>query len=473
MLSTELPTATGPAAAIPIRELGELACRLEEWRSNKSAGYAGDLLSSAFVLGDPDVFAEVASVLASGDIPPTSAQAILINTRLAPGSFANESSGPREMVARAKCDLAAEPRNPLLWLELARFLTILGSRVAADRAMRIALAGAPDNRFILRSAARLAVHVGEPDRAHHLLSRSSRLTFDPWLLAAEIAVASLAGKASRCTKKAAMMLEAARFGPKDLSELAAALATEEMIAGRHRFARRMFMRALDAPTDNVVAQVLWANRQGAGVNFANEHLLTTPRIFEAEAIRDFFAGRWESSLNATLGWLRDEPFSSKPAIQGSYVAAVALERYEESVALAKQGLQANPTSFSLLNNLAFALAELGMIDEAAEAHALSRRHSETPRHHVVASATGGLIAYRGGDPLEGELRYRAATEQAAALRDERLSLSVAAFSMIEALGGTIAPSRGDIGRMIEALREASYPECVALAERLERRFPRD
>src|SRR5690242_21067869 len=48
----------------------------------------------------------------------------------------------------------------------------------------------------------------------------------------------------------------------DSSELASALATEELEAARARHARRLFEQALTAPTENTVAQATWAATVG-------------------------------------------------------------------------------------------------------------------------------------------------------------------------------------------------------------------
>src|SRR5439155_22265534 len=84
----------------------------------------------------------------------------------------------------------AEPRNAFVWVDLALLYTTLGLRDQAARAIRIALALAPEDRFVLRCASRFLVHIGDAERAHHILKRSEATPYDPWLMAAEFAVSS-------------------------------------------------------------------------------------------------------------------------------------------------------------------------------------------------------------------------------------------------------------------------------------------
>jgi hypothetical protein len=91
--------------------------------------------------------------------------------------------------------------------------------------MDVALRLAPDDRFILRSAARLLVHVGDSDGALEVLRHSDRTKIDPWLSAAEISIASTADRPSRFAKSAAHIVTGDRFPARQTTELASALAT--------------------------------------------------------------------------------------------------------------------------------------------------------------------------------------------------------------------------------------------------------
>jgi len=62
-----------------------------------------------------------------------------------------------------------ELHNPFVWVDLARAYENLGVREKAERMMRVALTLAPEDRFVLRSAARLYFHHDEFEQAHRVI----------------------------------------------------------------------------------------------------------------------------------------------------------------------------------------------------------------------------------------------------------------------------------------------------------------
>ncbi|MCC7139020.1 MAG: hypothetical protein IT460_11415 [Planctomycetes bacterium] len=458
----EMPTTPkgplGPDAA------ASLAQKLEEWRAHPNPGTRGDLLSAAVVFGANDVVAEVRA----SDPPNSSTTEAIAQLLQIPD--ANDDApirrDERVLIRHARSHLALEPRDPLRWMELSRALTIVGSRHRASRAMRVALLQAPRCRIVLRSAARLAVHEGEPERARSILNNSGLLDRDPWLLATEISVTSLMEKTSTWMKRAQRLVESERFAPRDLSELAAALGTEERESGSTRNARKLFERALRDPTENVVAQAMWASRNGVNIAVPQETWAATRGRYEAESLSSYFGGDWRASLRATEQWFADEPFSRRPSIQASYVSAVALEEYAQSVEFARRGLIANPSDFTLRNNLAFALAHLGQLKEAEQHLLLASKVASSSLERVVVAATAGLLALRSGDIEGGSRAYEAA--EAGAARDEFLTLSVRAFRALERLGVGQLVSTEELTGLLEALRKWRRPESRALYSRLAR-----
>ena len=88
--------------------------------------------------------------------------------------------------------------------------------------------------------------------------------------------------------------------------------------------------------------------------------------FEAEAWFAWKNGAWETAHGAAQRWHSDQPFSSRPAIFGSYLTSSVIEDYDQAVAFAELGLLSNPDDFSLHNNLAFSLAMRGDVQRAEE-----------------------------------------------------------------------------------------------------------
>ncbi|MDA1329768.1 MAG: hypothetical protein O3B43_01705 [Chloroflexi bacterium] len=268
----------------------------------------------------------------------------------------------------------------------------------------------PTNRFVLRSASRLFAHLDDPERANILLSKSSGVLSDPWLTAAEIATAGLAGRRSQNIKSGLRLVNSGKFSSLAISELASAVATEELFSGATAKSRKLFKQSLIHPTDNTVAQAEWAKSRFP--NFAiNNDVFEVPRAFEANALREYHVGNWEEALTHITDWHRDEPFSSQPAIMGSYLASIALEDYEFAASIAREGRKANKEDKTLANNLAFALINQNKLKLAEEVLGEVSRPAEDIQEEVALLATEGLLEFRKGNIERGTFLYHAAIEK--------------------------------------------------------------
>lgn len=391
-----------------------LAEHLNQWKENRGLPFAEDFVSAAVILGATDEARGAAEVVLAA--PGASSLATTVARRLlAPESVGLDRGdfdpfnvdALRRQVASLKGRLNEDPRAALTWAEIARAYAALGQSAKASSAMEIALAVAPTDRFLIRSAARLSVHLGEPDRAHRLLASAERLRSDPWLLSAEIAIAPLAGRQSKNHGHARRVLESGTFLPHSTSELASALGTEALEAGDRRGVRRLLTASLVNPTENAVAQAEWVSRQEQSFEFDRSWLVVEDS-FEARA--HVFAREREDlqALENAGAWLRDQPFAQEPAVFGSYRGALSKD-YETSIRFARAGLQANPTDYMLRNNLVFALASSGRIQEARDELNLLDEHTESQRLDgewgLTVEATKGLVAFREGDIAAGRAAY--------------------------------------------------------------------
>ena len=388
--------------------------KVATWKRERDVGSAADLVGTARVLGREAAAAEAAEMLVgpSSDATPQLrelAHRVLVGdpeaTRKQPAADA-----PEQQVRRLRRRLADEPRNPIAWAELSRLHAILGAPERAQETMRIAVSQVRGNRFVLRSASRLFVHLGDPEEAQHVLRRDATLR-DPWLLSAEIAAATVAGRVSRHIKSGRALLASGHHPRRHLTELASALATVEMSEGNLTRARKLFRASLEAPNDNSVAQAGWAARRDAALGIADE-TLEVPRSFEARAWRDFMYDDWSSALQNCRQWFEDEPFSKRPVIVGSHIALVSLAEYDAAETLLSSALRANPGDSELLNNLAVALADQGRLEEAQSAFRRIETSELDDSWQVAAKATEGLLAFRGGDVVAGRLAYLEALEMA-------------------------------------------------------------
>jgi tetratricopeptide (TPR) repeat protein len=371
----------------------------------------------------------------------------------------------RERVNQLRRIVRAEPRNAVRWADLALAHTVLGHPEQAEREIRTALAVAGPHRFLLRSAARLYVHMEQPDAAHDLLVRDPAVLVDPWLAAAELATSTLAGHQSKYLKRARAVVEdGGGYAPRHLAELASQVATSELRAGRAKHAKRLMTVALIDPTDNALAQAEWASANGLTLDPAS---LDVPRTYEARALRYAHVGDWQAASNAGFDWLADEPFDQGAAQFTSYTASVGAQDWRLAERAARTGLVANPESHMLRNNLAFALANQGQIDDAATELRQVHTAALNARELAVLEATQGLVRFRLGQLEAGRKSYRDAI--AALVREEEpdlAALATAFWAREEILASTESAGYA-AAAAAEIAKATGAPEAALWVERLE------
>ena len=190
--------------------------------------------------------------------------------------------------------------------------------------------------------------------------------------------------------------------------LACALGTLEMQTGTVRNVRRLFKIGLVKPTENAIAQARWVSRELL-LAFRDLEIKPTSwpakRQYEASAWTRLSSGDWTSAVNEARLWLRDEPFSSRPAVFGSWVAPVTTGDFRTAKEFADAGLVANPRHSVLLNNLAVCLANLDQIVEARKVFDQINAAEAVSRSEATYLATQGLISYREGNYDLGRSRY--------------------------------------------------------------------
>jgi tetratricopeptide (TPR) repeat protein len=395
--------------------------RIAEWRRVSTIGFATDAISSALILGQPARAKDAAQFVLSATTE-SSRIARQVASRIIDQSTASDPSGStpgdekspsiaevRSGIRSLRRLLVRDPRNAVGWVDLARLYTILGVTEKAERALDAAIQLAPSNRFVLRAASRYFVHSQDPEHAIWILRKSPRMAADPWLLAAEIAISGVAKKESRFVRRGQLILADEGFSPLEVSELASAIATLQMNSGNRRIAKRYFAKSLMQPTENSIAQAEWAARRSSAIAVDPQHLLL-PSSHEARAFDSFFAGNWSESLRSAVGWIADEPFSSRSVLFASFVASSMLEDYATSESLLQTTLKAEPDNPRLLNNLAFALASANRLEDAITAFRRIKAPLASELERAVWLATGGLIAFRSAQATEGRRLYNQAIE---------------------------------------------------------------
>jgi tetratricopeptide (TPR) repeat protein len=464
-----------------------VATQLHDWTQQRSLSVASDLVSVAFTLGLDRIAIDAATFLLSEVSAPSAARSIAaFYLRNAGIDLAHESVlagdihgddlretgkilAPTDrqfiiQIHQIKQRLITYPRNPILWCNLALLYTSLGVLGKAEQAIKASLWLSPPNRFILRAASRFFLHQGEKDRAHRLLVETPILRSDPWILAAEIATADAMHRSSRWIKHAQKLLEVGQHPVSHLSELASALGTIDLKAGKTKRGRRIINVSLIDPTENSVAQAAWLSRNVVDLNVPD--LQRSP---EAYAWSTWRQKQWDASLDGASKWLDDQPFSSRPAQHGSFIAATVYEDYIKALTFASLGLRSNPTDIILLNNYAFASAMIGDIAQAQRKLDIIAAGSLNLDERIAFQATKGLVAFRKGDFELGRMLYNDAIHFARTKKDEGREILAKIHLALEEsrIGSPHAKSLRD-----EAIALASSrlidPLGDALAEQLKR-----
>lgn len=458
---------------------GEVEDLQRDWLRDRTPFHAANLVDAALILGRSALAEEAAQWLTERD--GVSAISLRLARQVLSPSAAVELGEPPELtlesrhrrVASYRRRLRRYPRDPLLWVDLAREYATLGQDASALRALRIALGLAPENRFVLRSASRFLLHTHDPEQAHRVLARASSTARDPWLLAAEIVTADACGRQSRLIATGARLLQSGGIHPRHLSELASAIGTLEHIAGKRKSVRKYFAQALQDPTENTVAQAHWIARHMSGFELP-DGLQNVPRAYEANAWEAARSSEFANAVQLAWRWLRDEPFATRSAQFGSYVAATALGNYDEAIRLVEAGRAANPGDLRLLAQLLYCQACAGMLDEAER----NLRLLETSvkgissqlldaEWEVLLNADRGLIAFRRGHLEEGRRWYKMAADVADAHRLPEYAASVLInFTREEILAGAIVDV-SELKRLVDVFPQVTRQVVAKAVERIE------
>ena len=442
--------------------------RLQTWLDRKDWIAASDFVGGAITIGRREEAVDAARHILQ-DI--NASQGARMVARVALGlpldhDRLNLPTDPVDAIRRLRERVIANPKNPFIHSELARQYTLLSQIEPARKAMTIALALSPRNRYLLRVGSRFFLHIGEHDRAHDILTKSSLVAEDPWVLAAEIATSLSVGRASKHVQRAKHMLSSSSFTRHSVSELFSAVGTLDMTAGNPRFAKRSFKSALDDPTENAVAQAVWADRQIGGISVSPEQL-ALPQSFEAQMWHHVAEHDWTSAYYSSVKWLDDQPFSSRPAIRASYLSVVALGDFKACIETASRGIQANPTDTILLNNLVVGLSLSGEIQEAqANLERLISLLGDG-ESDVTALATTGLVRFRQGLAAEGRALYLKAVKHLESMGSHRQCLLARLFWAREERRADPQGSTAFVNQVLDDARKDLTGEFSAFVAELE------
>ncbi|MDP2265699.1 MAG: tetratricopeptide repeat protein [Thiobacillus sp.] len=368
-----------------------------------------------------------------------------------------------QVAARLKGRLRENPRNSIALVDLALVYAALGQDKKARDAMLQAVSLCPNNRFVLRSAVRLLIHVDDAERALRLLGNSGRVLVDPWLLAPLISTTAILGKPQKYLKKAKLLFTSETLHPTHLSELGGALATVQIIDGDIKGAKRTFNAALVSPNDNTVAQAMWAAENFSIQITPQEEWFNNKYSCEGRYYQRYSDADFEGAMGAAVHWFRDEPFSTRPMKAACFISGL-LGKNEESERFALKGLRLNKDDTELRNNLIFALASQNKVDAAVnqlqDLILDERRSNGRVSAHSLANI--GMLMYREGNFNEAETFYRRAIDDFGKSGNTFSRALASAFMAREALLAN-APN---VSRLIEEARKVNKDAACAAGEKV-------
>lgn len=451
----QLSPAEGTTDSSALPKVNEMESR-EAWILRPTLWNALDFVGCAFVLGDltdPDVLSAAKYVQGRSNDCPFPAQQ-LIHKLLHPeadmgfveDSLYTSEERTRTEIHQKRRRLSTEPRNSILWTDLACLYTSVGQLEKAQHAIDMSCQLASDNRFVVRSAARFLVHIGEYEKALRLLRTTELRESDPWVVAAEIGVSSFANRESRLLKPGRRMIESQKFSDFAKSELASAIATVELNEGNRKAARKLFKESLAVPTENSFAQAEWATAQVGELNLAFSDG-DIPRNYEAKVLHSYKLGDWETAALNSQKWLNDQPFSSRPAGVLSNLFSGMLERYQDALDIVKFGLNSNPGDRILENNHAFALINLNRLEEAEAVLRRTKAKEIDDTSTIALTATGGLLLFRTGFAEMGRDMYLEAIDIATRKGNGHYAAVAAIYMAIEEI-------RANTETRLQSLRRA-------------------
>ena len=400
----------------------ELAQKIRELDVVRSVPIAAELMFLASAVGNQEAARRAARVIVENRDQIGQRQLVRSAQEVLDSSSTERvEAASKDFIKHARSLLAIDYANPVLLIDTARELTALRQEKAALRYVKAAVALAPKSRFVLRSAARYYLHVGDHETAHELLRRSPLIAVDPWVQASEIAIATVRGRTSKLAKQAIRVLTEAKQVGADVSELASAVGTIELLSGSEKKAKVLFKHALSHPNDNSLAQVEWAATRLKLV--VDHRALQTPMSFEANYHNAYRHQQIAEAIKHAVLWATDEPFASRPLDAQCYL--LSLEgRYTEALEAARLAHDLDGDELGPALNLLFSKTQAGDLDEAMEDFLRLGRHADLKRYATHYLANAGALAYAQGD-IETARQYYQRAIRSARVRGEPLSEALA------------------------------------------------
>ena len=451
---------------------------VDGWIDSQTIGMAGDLIGVAIICNkedDPNVINAAKFIKSNPEISSrellNTASIILnkdkVKEKTILDSTSLESFQERsnlyfvyERISDLKKRLRINPKNSILWTEIARYYSIIGQNKQAERSIKNAFQLSPENRFVLRAMARFYTHIGKVDYAHDIIRKLPITKHDPWIMATEISLAMKRGRFSRFIKPAFNIVNSSDYHPFNVSELNSSLGTLEMDTSLKK-SKKLFNDSLINPNDNTLAQAEWISHKESNFLNVNPSEFDIENDYEAKARDASEHGRWQDSVDFAKLWFLDMPFSRGAILFGSEVASNNLNNQDEAVSLYKAGLTSHPNDSQMLNNIVYSMCLNNRVDEAEEY--LNRFKLDDKgtnvEHQICITATRGLYYFRKGFYDLGRKYYLEAMTKASVEKKQLLAnIAFVNYVREEYLAGFEV--NDEIKNKITELRQKSQSKTV-------------
>ncbi|MCD4705093.1 hypothetical protein K8R66_03375 [bacterium] len=406
-----------------------------DWKQNKTIWHAGDLISAAYInnlLEDINVMDASKYILSNKNKCPD-LLLVLANSIINPKESTDDTT-TKELVNTVKAEqlfqyiklfkknLIKYPYNPIINAEISRLYSILGIKKKALFHMKIALHLAPENRFILRAAARLFAHFDEIGHEigyiHSIIKKSYLVKKDPWITSTEIALSTIRNKTSKFIRTGLNMIDSNNFPSFNITELASSIGTLEFFNGNRRKTKKLLHKALLDPNDNSLAQVEWINNKDSLFEVNPENYAINNK-YEAQALDNFYNNNMEKAYSYCEKWFYDLPFSKRPIMLGSHIANTFLKKPNLAIKLLEFGKTSHSNDPQILNNLSYSYALLNNLPEAENyINQIKTKTDIDITLKICMIATQGLINFRHKDYEKGRELYMKAIDLTKSLSDK-------------------------------------------------------
>lgn len=431
-------------ASTKIRQSGALwntaylSDALAKYENSPSKVNAVEVINSAFVANQPDQAITAARAIlhenyvVNENITAAAWQILGMIEPKADVEIDNFGRQPSSSLirhlARLKAKLVNDPRDALTAIEVARIQTLTGQSKSAERYINTAIKMLPNNRYILRSAARYFTFMNKTDQALDLIWKSDAVKGDIWVQSAEVALADLCDKSPKWGHKHRQDILSSRVTTTAMSELSIGLATlEHKNGGKRRFIRSLASKCIESGTENALAQAIWLDQRANLQLDENFHLIDRPDAKEALAISFLNKEDYEKSVGKVWEWINDQPFSPRSYLMGASCSCIYLADYKQALTFANLGLNVHTDHAGLLNSKLISQAYLGRISDAEMTFSALSEFANDKEILPYINAADGLIDFLKGQYDTGREKYVNAIQNAKKSDSSNLSLNACIY----------------------------------------------